>query len=176
MGFGEPSAERTAEVLDEDQQVERIGGGACEPEALVEACSRGVASVHEHRPGADEIGGLQRSDSCIGHESASESMPLERAVDSETSKDDDSDRVGRHAFGVPLWEVKAVDRSRRQRVVPGHASLVCEYVCAGSPRGRSDEREPGQPVVEVWRAAVEVAHPMLARQRSDREIAQGLIN
>ena len=156
--------------------MQAVGGGSGEPEPLVESGSALVSRVDEHRASPDQLGCLEGSQRGVGHERPPVSLALQRPIDSKPRKQDDTDRMGRHAPGMPVWKLAAVNRARCQRVIAQHTSAAGEHVGASGPGSVGHPREPPQPIIKLDGAAVELIELMITREERDPKVGQDLIS
>ena len=94
------------DILDEHKQVPRICGRRREAEVPIEGNGAIVLGVHGQRADADYIRDLERAAKRVKQQPGTDASPLRAGVNGQPRKNQQRNRVTRHALNHPLGRVR----------------------------------------------------------------------
>jgi hypothetical protein len=112
-----------SEVLEQDKQVQWIGGRRSEVKLLVVPLCSIILCMDSQSPNASNIGGLQSAQDSITQESAANSLPLPVFVNREAGQQHDWNRMPRQSLLEAFRGIQVFDLAYNEAVIPNDGTV-----------------------------------------------------
>jgi hypothetical protein len=150
-----PVARDPFQVLEEDEEMERVGGRRREIESLVPLTRSMVLRVDSQGANTSDVRGLKCAQDRISKERLTNAAALPFPVYRQASEKHDRDRMASEALAEPLRRVSELDLADGEAVEAGDGAIHQADISLCGVRELVLEGVPDQPQVEVGLTAVE---------------------